>query len=244
MKITYFNHSGFLLETETAYFIFDYYKGMIPELGREKPVVVFVSHSHGDHYNREIYQLLRQYPAIRFVLAKDIPTKRLIAEQLEQGVDLSRHIISIGKNTTLELQLENAGELRITTLKSTDAGVAFLLEYHNRVYYHAGDLNLWCWKGESKQYNDNMTRKFMTEMEKLRGLNIDAAFIPLDPRLQEYSMEGLRIFLEYTNAQWVFPMHMWGAYEIIPEFLNKYPQYQEQIAVISREGQVFLREED
>lgn len=42
MKITYINHSGFLLETKDCYYIFDYYKGELPHLDKEKEVIVFV----------------------------------------------------------------------------------------------------------------------------------------------------------------------------------------------------------
>lgn len=243
MKVTYLNHSGFLLETKTAYFLFDYYNGRIPDLNRDKPIVVFVSHGHGDHYNREIYKLLQKYPDIQYVLAKDIPTKRLIAEQAVRGVELGSHILSVRKNTTQEILLWNGRPLIITTLKSTDAGVAFLLEYDNHTYYHAGDLNLWYWKGESSQYNENMTRKFMTEMEKLKGRRIDAAFVPLDPRLEEHMADGFRIFMEYTESSWVFPMHMWGSYDRITEWLKQYPEYKERVVPIRYEGQIFQKDD-
>ena len=41
MKITYINHSGFLIETRDCYYIFDYYKGELPYLDKEKEVIVF-----------------------------------------------------------------------------------------------------------------------------------------------------------------------------------------------------------
>ena len=40
MKITYINHSGFLIETEDCYYVFDYYKGEMPSLDKSKEVVV------------------------------------------------------------------------------------------------------------------------------------------------------------------------------------------------------------
>lgn len=46
MKITYINHSGFLVETENCYYVFDYYKGEMPSLDKSKEVVVFCSHFH------------------------------------------------------------------------------------------------------------------------------------------------------------------------------------------------------
>lgn len=224
MQITYLNHSGFFIEMKTAYFLFDYYKGTIPRMTLEKPLVVFVSHSHGDHYNREIYHLLQQHPNTRYVLAKDIPTKKLVAEWKERGVDLESRITSVRKNTTQKLVLANGNTLEITTLKSTDAGVAYLLTYENQTIYHAGDLNLWYWEGESKQYNENMTAAYLREMEKLRGKHIDVAFVPLDPRLEEHAFDGLKIFLDYTDCEKVYPMHMWGEYGVIERFLERYPE--------------------
>ena len=41
MKITYINHSGFLVETKDCYYIFDYYKGELPLLDKKKEVLVF-----------------------------------------------------------------------------------------------------------------------------------------------------------------------------------------------------------
>lgn len=239
MKITYLSHSGFLLETGTANFIFDYYRGELPRLEPGKPLVVFVSHGHADHYNREIYQWLKDYPKALYILPKDIPVKRLIAEQEAQGIPLERALLQIRKNTTQNLLLFNANPLTVTTLKSTDAGVAYLLEYEGSTIYHAGDLNLWYWSGETRQYNENMTKAFLREMEKLKGKQIDIAFIPLDPRLEEHSMDGPKLFLEYTTCKWVFPMHMWGDYNIINKFIHTYPQYQKQLAVITHEGQIF-----
>mgnify|MGYP000370425735 FL=1 len=50
MQITRIFHSGFLVETARRYFIFDYYKGELPKLNPDKPVYVFASHGHQDHY--------------------------------------------------------------------------------------------------------------------------------------------------------------------------------------------------
>lgn len=40
MKITYINHSGFLIETKDCYYIFDYYQGDLPTLDKSKAVIV------------------------------------------------------------------------------------------------------------------------------------------------------------------------------------------------------------
>ena len=58
MKITYINHSGFLIETKDCYYIFDYYKGELPPLDKKKEVIVFCSHFHKDHFNPVIFKIL------------------------------------------------------------------------------------------------------------------------------------------------------------------------------------------
>lgn len=240
MKALYIEHSGFLLETEEAYFLFDYDKGELPPLDVEKVLVVFVSHWHGDHYNPRIFKLFTEYPKVRYVIAKGVSFKRWVQEYKEQGLDLMEAVTVAGKNQTLSLSLPYGKVLQITTLKSTDEGVAFLLECAGKKYYHAGDLNLWLWEGESKQYNHNMAKNFYVEMEKIKGMPIDIAFVPLDPRQGNLAFGGLEAFLEYTDCQKVFPMHLWGDYGIIGRFLEAHPEYREQIMVLQHPEQHFF----
>ena len=58
MKITYINHSGFLVETENCYYVFDYYKGEMPSLDKSKEAIVFCSHFHQDPFNPKIFEIL------------------------------------------------------------------------------------------------------------------------------------------------------------------------------------------
>ena len=56
MTLTYIFHSGFVLETEKSILIFDYWldlNGVVPPfLKKDKPVYVFSSHFHEDHFKR------------------------------------------------------------------------------------------------------------------------------------------------------------------------------------------------
>lgn len=239
MKVTYISHSGFMLETEQAYFLFDYYKGLIPDRESGKPLVVFVSHRHADHYNPHIFELVKEKEPVHFVLSKDVRINRQIEKYQEQGINLNDYITIVKRNEERELTIANGTSLHIATMASTDEGVAFLLRCDGKIYYHAGDLNLWVWEGETKQYNNNMTANYFRELEKLKGMEIDAAFVPLDPRQGKDAFGGMESFLEYTLCKKVFPMHFWGEFGIIEEFIAKHPEYKEQIAVIEREGQEF-----
>lgn len=239
MKVTYIEHSGFLLEMPDVCFLFDYYRGKIPAIDKSSLPVVFVSHRHEDHYNPAVFELVKQYPDVQFVLSKDIRTKWKISEYKEKGIDLTERIVTAEKNASWSMKLLNGKNLEIETLKSTDEGVAFLLTYEDKTVYHAGDLNLWIWEGESKQYNNNMKASYFRELEKLKGRKIDVAFVPLDPRLLTNNDKGLEAFMEYTESRYVFPMHFWGQFSVISEFLEKHPEYRERVMMIEKTGQEF-----
>ena len=55
MKVTYIHHSCFLAETESCYYLFDYFKGELPELDPQKPILVLASHKHADHYHPSVF---------------------------------------------------------------------------------------------------------------------------------------------------------------------------------------------
>ncbi len=112
------------------------------------------------------------------------------------------------KDAKETVRLASGQELEIMTLRSTDEGVAFLLRHNGRNYYHAGDLNIWAWEEETPEYNRKMEQKYIKEIEKIKGINIDIAFVPLDPRLGIYAYNGLETFLSYTKSSYIFPMHL------------------------------------
>lgn len=81
MKITYINHSGFLIETRGCYYIFDYYKGELPPLDKKKEVIVFCSHFHKDHFNPVIFKILDDMGmTYQAVLAKDIRQRKHLSD--------------------------------------------------------------------------------------------------------------------------------------------------------------------
>ena len=75
MKITFIEHSGFMVEMERTVLLFDYYQGEIPAFDKEKTLYVFVSHSHADHYNPVIWKLKEQYEKVQYIISDDVKTK-------------------------------------------------------------------------------------------------------------------------------------------------------------------------
>ena len=153
MKVTYLGHSGFLVEMDDVIFLFDYYKGELPEMDPGKKLLVFVSHAHYDHYRKEIFSL-REHPGpLCFILSSDVTAKT------------APDIVFMKPNEEREIL-----GCRIRTLRSTDEGVAYLLKYGGKTIYHAGDLNWWHWEGETEAYNTAMRRAYQAEINARKAL--------------------------------------------------------------------------
>lgn len=89
MKITYINHSGFLLEWEHCYWLFDYYQGEIPRMNPEKMIFVFSSHSHSDHFNPQAFALARVYPRMTYVFSNEIRRAVKKLRRNSQGIRMT-----------------------------------------------------------------------------------------------------------------------------------------------------------
>lgn len=231
MRVTYLSHSGFLVEMDDACFLFDYYKGEIPDIDREKQLFVFVSHGHYDHYKKEIFRLAEREKETYYILPEEIKIPK------EPKVKLSEDRLIL---TVPGGEYEAAG-CKIRTLRSTDEGVAYLVSYRGKRIYHAGDLNWWHWEEEEEPFNRMMRRNYQREIDKLNHMEIDAAFVPVDPRLGEQYCWGLDYFMRQTRTKNVFPMHFWGEYEIFDRLDSEActEAYRERMIRIEREGQIF-----
>ena len=216
MKTTYIHHSCFLFESTISYYLFDYEKGHLPSLDISKPILVLSSHGHHDHYNPAIFSMLKD-KGMQHIYA-------ILSDDIEVPKDVNVLQVSPGKESELCL-----GQ-KLTTFKSTDLGVAFLIEDKGKLIYHAGDLNDWVWECESDSYNEQMTIDYRKQIDllvkKLNGRKIDVAFVVLDPRQEKDYDRGLCYFLEHVPAEKVYPMHYWGKPEIIDTFLKDHPEYE------------------
>lgn len=238
MKVTYIGHSGFLAEFPHSYFIFDYYNGTIPELDGEKDIFVFVSHSHPDHFNPEVFELKKKYPHVRYLFANQV--KRACSrDEHRTGVKYPEiTFLLTGKDA--EITDGMGHEILIHALHSTDCGCAFLINYDGVTVYHAGDLHWWTWPGESAEENKKMASDYRKEIEYLKDRHIDIAFAPLDPRQEGDYALGMNYLLSNVNIRHVFPMHFWSDFSVCEKYMNEneVPERTE-FHIISEEGQNF-----
>ncbi len=206
-KITYLDHSGFAVVTDSAVLVFDYSKDPSDKLKHilrdnpELPVAFFVSHRHHDHFNKAIFDMAQNHRRV-FVLSNDIDAEKIL--------------------TTVPVAWRNAGgeisdllgNIDVKAYGSTDAGVCYLVTMPDgKTVFHAGDLNYWHWQDESsekevrKAYEDyvRILRHIMEEVK-----SIDIVFFPVDPRQGTDFETGARLFMENINVRYFFPMHFNG----------------------------------
>lgn len=203
MNITFLYHSGFLVETQRHILLFDYYldtpKGgglsegvFTARQWRDKDVLVFVSHAHSDHYNPVIWEFSDAIPHLRYILSRDVPVP-----------EPQRGIYRMAGEEDLALE-----DLTVHTLTSTDEGVAFVVTVDGQTIYHAGDLNWWHWDGEPEEENREMGRRYRRQIQALAAFGpLDAAFIPVDPRLESTALWGLDALMRQIPVRLAIPMH-------------------------------------
>lgn len=219
MKIEYIYHSGFSLETENYFLVFDYYRGDI-EL-KDKPTYVFCTHDHPDHFNPEIFNWAKGKSNILYILSSDIentpPVKATFIDPYEEFI---------------------INDLHIKTFGSTDKGVSFLIQVDKKNIFFAGDLNWWHWKDNTDAEKYQEEKDFKAEINKIKGNNIDLAFFPVDPRLEEYYYLGGDYFINEIQPKVFVPIHFGDNYEITKKFINKMKDSSTYIVEITSENQI------
>lgn len=235
MRVTFLAHSGFFLELETACLLFDWWKGELPPLPADRPLLVFASHRHEDHFNPAIFSLAEGGRNVRFLLGKDIRLTERNRARWNLSDDAAGRCLCLGGGETVSPVLG----VTVETLPSTDEGVAFVISLEGKTLFHAGDLNWWHWEEEDKAWNRNMEVNFKRYCEPLRGRHMDLAMFPVDPRLGEDGFRGPRYFLELTDTVRLLPMHQWEQFSFTRDFLAACPAFAGQVLPVERNGQRF-----
>ena len=239
MKLSYIFHSGFVLETEQSILVFDYWMDpsgvMDGVLRSEKPMYVFSSHFHEDHFTKEIFEWKKQKPNITYILSKDIYKHRRASKEdadvwLAKGGTWSDDTISVW------------------ALGSTDSGVSWIVEMEDKAaikreqsqacldsaereqarpkvkrIFHAGDLNNW-YAPDQERYSFEMEetfnpiaheKQFLGELKDIRKVadSFDVVMFPIDGRVGNGYTLGGRQFIERFKVGLFVPMHFTTGFE-------------------------------
>lgn len=216
--IYYIYHSGFVLELEKSILIFDFYRIPTDKKNEEesfiskfikrtdKKVYVFSSHSHSDHFNKEILKWLNLNENIKYILSDDIKIHK------------HKNFYFTKEGDSFELD-----NLKISTFGSTDLGSSFYVNVEDKNIFHSGDLHLWHWEDDTLEEEKTMYDAYMSELEKIKKLaRIDIAFVPVDPRLGVNTLEGVELFYKVLKPKLIVPMHFSDDYSRMKNFIENF----------------------
>jgi len=196
--IWYLKHSGWAVKTKNALLIFDYWDDApspdvkllanghinVEEI-KNLPVYVFVSHSHGDHFDKQIFEWKKTIPNIKYIF----------------GFNNNETDGTIFAEPRSQQKIDN---LTVTTIKSNDDGVGFAVQLDGLTLFHAGDHS----NNTIEEPNN-----FFPEIDYLaeKGIKADVAFYlnmygcgSTNPEAFE---KGIFYSLDKLKTKAVFPMH-------------------------------------
>ncbi|MDD3223559.1 MAG: MBL fold metallo-hydrolase [Clostridium sp.] len=238
VKIFYLYNSGFYIETENNILIFDYYYDKVNagdnclENGvinlkdlkyTNKDILIFVTHSHYDHFNPIIFNFKNQLNNIKYILSSDIVTP-----QKEKDIYFMAPYNKL-----------NLNDIEVLSFGSTDLGLSYLVKVDGITIFHSGDLNWWDWFDESQEYNKKMEISFKKEISKLSSHSVDIAFFPVDSRLKDSYYLGGEYFISKIRPKFFIPMHFRDDFKITKQFKDKINYNFTNIIEINKRGEQF-----
>lgn len=205
MKLTYIYHSGFAIETDSCNIIIDFFKdseslkkGIVHDviLKSDKKLYVLSTHSHADHFNKDILKWKKEKANIQYVFSKEIKDSRVT--DIDDAVFLDK------------LKIYEDDLIKIEAFGSTDIGGSFLINCDGKTIFHAGDLNNWHWDEESTPEEiKEAEMAYLTELNILaeKARELDVAMFPVDSRLGKNYMKGAQQFIDKIKVRLFVPMH-------------------------------------
>lgn len=204
MEIINCYNSGFIIRENRVVLMIDCIEEKVFEFINPKDkVYVLFSHSHSDHYNKNLYDFTSSQ--FQYIVSDDI-TNLIPRDNI--------HFVKPYERLLLE-------DLDVITYGSTDLGVSFAIKFQGKILFHAGDLNWWHWESDTKEQQLREEKIYTEEISKIEELSIDIAFLPVDPRLNSAFYYGANYFIETVAPKKVFPMHFRDEFSIPRRLIEK-----------------------
>ncbi|MCR5581095.1 MAG: MBL fold metallo-hydrolase [Pseudobutyrivibrio sp.] len=254
-KVYYLMHSSFIVELQDRYLLFDYfdknqvtstvdYKGGLPLLDDSKHLYVFASNNRKDHYTDEVLNWAKDRDNITYIFSKDIKISNgLLGGILSGGTPdyLKGKMHRVSSMSKYEID-----DMTIETLRSTEAGVSFVINVCDLNIYYAGNNNWWNAEGRGELYAEQYGREYKRSLRPYLNRHFDLAFVLLDSRMGEdgYYL-GLDYFIKNIDCECIFPMQMWGDYKWIDRFKSRpdISTLRDRVIDIDRENMIFELED-
>lgn len=209
--VWYLGHSGWAVRTSTHLLVFDYFKGdrlsdspglangsISPAELKDVKIIVFTSHSHGDHYLPAIFDWKKDLPDITYVMG-------FFPRDKDGFVQLASH------------ESRNIGGAEITAIVSNDSGQGFLVTVDGVTICHPGD--------HANRKRD-FSEPYKEEIDFMAGLNrpVDVLFTPVTG-CNFGDVVAVRMGAFYSikklRPRAVFPMHAGDGGQAYREFAQE-----------------------
>ena len=201
MDIVYLLNSGFMVRDGNVLLVFDDYEdpaGIVDaayDKGGFDRLYVFATHAHFDHFSTHI----RAYApkTTRYVFSSDIKhTKRV-------------KIFPTSKITYMKRYSEWQDDaVKVWSYDSTDVGTSFRVELPSgKKVFHAGDFNWWHWEDDTPENIELAEKAFKRQVKRLKGMEADVAFFPVDGRLGAAQERGAIDFVARAEVKGLVAMH-------------------------------------
>jgi len=212
--VWFLGHGGWAIKTRNHFMIFDYFINpreaappdsslasgyILPKELKGEKVTVFCSHSHFDHYSKDIFKWKATIPDIQYVFCFNPPD-------------------ATGEYTYIPIHDQKIIDgIKISTIRSTDLDGGFLLEVDGLVIFQPGDL---------ANRQDGLMKAFTDEIDLIasKGLKIDMAFAPIrgcglgqPPQVKL----GVEYILDKLQPGLLIPMHAGSSTEIYKTFADE-----------------------
>jgi ankyrin repeat protein/L-ascorbate metabolism protein UlaG (beta-lactamase superfamily) len=209
--IWFLGHSGWAVKTENHLLIFDYFsQGEAPASAalcnghinpaeiKDEKVAVFASHNHGDHFMPAVFEWKSQTPDITYFLGlepQDAPAYEFMPERMKKTF----------------------GDMKVTTIHSTDAGVGMVVEVDGLTILHPGD---------HANGKIGLMDEFTDEIDFLaaNGIKPDICFMGIrgcSLGAPDEVKEGVYYTLQTLKPKVFIPMHAGAQGAVYREFLDE-----------------------
>jgi L-ascorbate metabolism protein UlaG (beta-lactamase superfamily) len=192
-KIKHIFHSGFVIEYPDYLIMMDVFTDL--DQFKNKKIYCFSTHSHGDHFTPELMNL-SEHNDVTYIFSDDI--------QAGEGV----RYVKDGDVLALD-------DMEIKVFGTTDLGVSFYIKRGDTVFFHSGDLNWWHWEDNDKEKQLSEKMQYQSEIQRLKGLKINYAFVPVDYRLKTANRYAMDYFIEILKPENLIPMHFADRYDSV-----------------------------
>lgn len=232
--IWYLGHSAWAIKTAGHLLVFDYGRNpqraipedaslssgyAIPSQFSGTNTTVFITHEHGDHFCPAVFDWQREAPGIEYVLGF-------------RPRDIEHEYTYVGPRATTTIN-----GMTVTTIRSNDSGVGFLIEVDGLTILHLGD---------HANGSMDMSQDYTVEIDAIAGMNktIDLCFGPiLGCRMgtPEAVQLGAHYAIEKLDPKVFLPMHAGHATYLCRDFCKQTAakNYPTQLAYALNEGDRF-----